>query len=279
MRIKYTQNRIFLLMTINERFEIIIKILFNGNKRAFAKNVGISPTVVENIVGSRKGKPSYDVLEKVCANTNISAEWMLFGTDKDPFKDVINIRKKLVWSATPGDDPDNEEKAVTTVFSKGREHIENKVPEDRQEAIPLAEITEKSKVKPIPLVTETAVAGFGNEYFSIAEKDVKEYYVIPKFRFCRVDFMIEVSGLSMYPHFNPGDVIACTILHDRKFLQWNKCHVIATREQGILVKRLMPSKHEGCLTAISDNKDYPPFDIPIEEITGIALVVGAVSLE
>ena len=41
----------------------------------------------------------------------------------------------------------------------------------------------------------------------------------------------------------------------------------------------MPSKHEGCLTAISDNKDYPPFDIPIEEITGIALVVGSVSLE
>ena len=152
-------------------------------------------------------------------------------------------------------------------------------PHHEQEAIPLAEINEASNIKPIPLVTETAAAGFGNEYFSIAEKDVKEYYVIPKFRFCRVDFMIEVSGLSMYPHFNPGDVIACTILHDRKFLQWNKCHVIATREQGILVKRLMPSKHEGCFTAISDNKDYPPFDIPVEEITGIALVVGSVSLE
>ena len=48
--------------------------LFQGNKRAFAKAVGISPTVVENIVGTRKGKPSYDVLEKVCSNANISAE-------------------------------------------------------------------------------------------------------------------------------------------------------------------------------------------------------------
>lgn len=91
--------------------------------------------------------------------------------------------------------------------------------------------------------------------------------------------MIEISGLSMYPHFSPGDVIACTILTDRKFLQWNKCHVIATREQGILVKRLMPSDNKECLRAISDNKDYPPFDIPIEEITGLALVVGSVSLE
>ena len=149
----------------------------------------------------------------------------------------------------------------------------------RPEAIPLADAQGTGSVKPIPLVTATAAAGFGNGHFSIAEEDVKEYYVIPKFRFCKVDFMIEVSGLSMYPHFNPGDVIACTILTDRKFLQWNKCHVIATREQGILVKRLMPSEQDGFLTAVSDNKEYPPFDIPLEEITGIALVVGSVSLE
>ena len=62
-------------MTVNERFETIIRVLFGGNKRAFALHVGISPTVVENVVGTRKGKPSFDVLEKVCANANISAEW------------------------------------------------------------------------------------------------------------------------------------------------------------------------------------------------------------
>lgn len=154
---------------------------------------------------------------------------------------------------------------------------------EKQEAIPLADTNgngiASGEVTPIPLVTETAAAGFGNEHFSIAEKDVKEYYVIPKFRSTRVDFMIEVSGLSMYPHFNPGDVIACTILTDRKFLQWNKCHVIATREQGILVKRLMPSEHQNCLRVVSDNKDYPPFDIPLDDITGLALVIGSVSLE
>ncbi len=150
---------------------------------------------------------------------------------------------------------------------------------DRPKAQPLAAIWENTNIKPIPLVTEKAAAGFGNGNFSIEEKDVKEYYVIPKFRYCKVDFMIEVSGLSMYPHFIPGDVIACTILTDQKFLQWNKCHVIATREQGILVKRLMPSEQEGFLTAVSDNKEYPPFDIPVDEITGIALVVGSVGLE
>ena len=49
---------------INGRFVEIINRLYAGNKRAFAQHVGISPTVIENVVGTRQGKPSYDVLEK-----------------------------------------------------------------------------------------------------------------------------------------------------------------------------------------------------------------------
>ena len=41
-------------MSINERFETIIKVLFNNNKRAFAKTVGVSPTVVENMLVREK---------------------------------------------------------------------------------------------------------------------------------------------------------------------------------------------------------------------------------
>ncbi len=136
-----------------------------------------------------------------------------------------------------------------------------------------------TSTNPIPLVTEKAAAGFGNNSFAICEDDIKDYYIIPKFRFANVDFMIEVSGLSMYPHFKSGDIIACTILHDAKFIQWNRCHVIATRDQGILVKRIMPGTQEGSYLIVSDNKEYPPFELPISEITGIALVVGCVSLE
>ncbi len=79
-------------MTINERFQTIIDVLFGGNKRAFAIHVGISPTVVENVVGKRKGKPSFDILEKVCANANISAEWLLMGKG-ELFFDMIEGRK------------------------------------------------------------------------------------------------------------------------------------------------------------------------------------------
>ncbi len=103
------------MMTINERFEIIIQILCNGNKRAFAKAVGISPTVVENIVGTRKGKPSYDVLVKVCSNANISAEWLLLGIG-DKFADAFEFRKYLHISSK--DVPDSEFEAENKEYEK-----------------------------------------------------------------------------------------------------------------------------------------------------------------
>lgn len=110
-------------MTINERFEWIIKILFKGNKSAFAKAVGISPTVVENVVGARKGKPSYDVLLKVCANANISAEWLFFGEASDPAMGMFNIRKELELTA-PYISEDGTEKELQTQFKIGKSESE-----------------------------------------------------------------------------------------------------------------------------------------------------------
>lgn len=66
-------------MSINERFQSVIDVLYNGNKRAFAMSIDVAPTVIENVVGKRQGKPSFDVLCALCANANISAEWILRG--------------------------------------------------------------------------------------------------------------------------------------------------------------------------------------------------------
>lgn len=219
------------------------------SKRDFYTRIGVSRGTLESATGITE-----DVMAKFIATyPDVNPEWLLTGHG--------NMLKSVTVNPTATNTPIPEDNI------------------DRPKARPLTTIWETTNVKPIPLVTETAAAGFGNGLLSIEEKDVKEYYVIPKFRYCNVDFMIEVSGLSMYPHFNPGDVIACTILKDRKFLQWNKCHVIATREQGILVKRLMPGTKDGYITVVSDNKEYPAFDVPFDEITGLALVIGSVGLE
>jgi phage repressor protein C with HTH and peptisase S24 domain len=131
----------------------------------------------------------------------------------------------------------------------------------------------------IPLVNGNAIGGFGGSQFSIDKIDVKEYYVVPKFKNKKIDFMIEVEGSSMYPKYNSGDVVACRIINESNFIQWNKAHVVATRDQGILLKRIKPGKETDVVTLISDNKDYDPFNVSMQEITGMAIVVGVIRLE
>lgn len=72
----------------------IINQLYNGNKRAFSMAVGVTPTVIENVVGTRQGKPSFDVLEKVCANANISATWLMTGRGEMIADESITIAKQ-----------------------------------------------------------------------------------------------------------------------------------------------------------------------------------------
>jgi repressor LexA len=133
--------------------------------------------------------------------------------------------------------------------------------------------------KGYPLINVTAIGGVGNSVFSFTDRDIKAYYKIPKFSHKKVDFMIEVEGSSMYPKYNSGDVVACTIIKDSAFIQWNKTHVIATREQGIIIKRIKKGLEDDFLTMVSDNNSYDPFEVPKTEITGIALVVGVIRLE
>lgn len=142
---------------------------------------------------------------------------------------------------------------------------------------PMLKESKKDSSIGIPLVSLNAVAGFGNRNFSIKEEDVQERYIVPDFN--GIDFMIRVKGNSMVPKFNSGDIVACRIIKESRFIQWNKPHVIATREQGLLCKRLAQSEKQDHLKAISDNKEYPPFDIPQAEITGVALVIGTIRLE
>jgi repressor LexA len=131
--------------------------------------------------------------------------------------------------------------------------------------------------KDIVLVSIEAIAGFGSSDFAIQDQDIQALYKVPDFN--NIDFMIRVKGNSMYPKYSSGDVVACRILRDSKFIEWNKPHLISTTEHGLLVKRIRKSNDKDCITAISDNKEYDPFDIPMNEVTGIAIIIGVIRLE
>lgn len=137
--------------------------------------------------------------------------------------------------------------------------------------------TDLPQGKYIALYDVEAAAGYESFDVMISKEKVVGEFVIPTFK--SADWMIYVRGTSMYPKYSSGDIIACKEIKESRFIQWNKVYVVATREQGLLVKRLMPSDDENCIKAVSDNEKYPPFDIPEDEIFGIALVLGAIRLE
>lgn len=244
-------------MTINERFDAIIKALFGGNKRAFALHIGVSPTVVENVVGTRKGKPSFDFLEKVCAKANISAEWLLMGKG-EMVMDMFEFRK------TP------------MIF-----HSDPKLYENKQEEIstedekPVAHLTE-SPHEGIPLIPIEAMPGALTSEQTVLEYEC-ERYVVPVFK--GADFLIPVKGSSMYPKYNSGDIVACQrVPMSDLFFQWNKVYVIDTT-QGPLIKRIKPGSDKEHVLIVSDNEKYDPFELPYSAIRAVALVIGVIRLE
>lgn len=127
----------------------------------------------------------------------------------------------------------------------------------------------------VPLIPVDAVAGYGTPAYS--DLPVEDYYTVSEFK--HADFLIRVSGDSMTPKYKSGDIVACRRVIGLNFWQWHTIYVIATRSQGVLIKRVEESTTPGCVTCVSENPAYRPFQVPLDEIVSVALVMGAIVLE
>lgn len=131
----------------------------------------------------------------------------------------------------------------------------------------------------IPLIPIEAIAGIpagdnvGSRFIDC------EHYLVPEFANLNVEYMIRVSGSSMYPKYSNGDILACRRVQELLFFQWGKIYVIDS-SQGALVKRVFEDKDPDRVLLVSDNKEkYPPFSIPISDIRSVSIVLGVIRLE
>lgn len=229
------------------------------SKREFYTKTGISRGTLESKTGITE-----DIVTKFFATyPEVNVEWIMFGKG-----DMLKTKR-------PNEHLSLEEDHSVPNKNTKKSPFSQKYDERFKQFFS----TGKNSSEAIPLVSVQAVGGFAGRDFSIQEHDIEGYYIIPKFRHLDVDFLIEVTGDSMMPRFFPGDIIACSIINNPRFIQWNKPYLIATREDGMIVKRLRRSEEHDCLLAVSDNEDYEPFDIPKSEIDGLARVVGVIHTE
>ena len=128
----------------------------------------------------------------------------------------------------------------------------------------------------IPLLPISAMAGAFTGEVTVMEYEC-ERYVIPAFK--GADFMIRVTGDSMFPTYRSGDLVACQrVPLEDLFFQWNKVYVLDT-VQGPLIKRIKRGTEPDHILIVSDNTDYDPYEITRNQFNGVALVRGIVRIE
>lgn len=223
--------------------------------KKIAEKEGISVSAFEKAIGASKGVLSRSAKK----NTDIGSKWITRIVENYPHYNAN-------WMLTGNGNMLLRDEVIQ--FQESPAPYYKKSSSNKKTGI--------SKITNIPLVEISTIENLNDLNFYINKEEVIEYFQIPKFRNKKVDFMIEIADDSMTPRYKTGDIVACSIIKDSKFIQWNKPHLIVTKEQGILIKRLKQSKLPDCMHVISDNTNYEPFDIPIQEITGIALIVGGI---
>lgn len=148
----------------------------------------------------------------------------------------------------------------------------------------------EEEIKPMPIATDApssdclpllpieAMAGYnGTDMPGVALSECP-MYCVPEFVSAGAQFLIRVSGSSMYPKYNSGDILACRRIPDITFFQWGKVYVIDSC-QGAMVKRIFEGQQPGTITCKSDNQSYPPFELPKQEIRSLSIVIGVIRLE
>lgn len=132
----------------------------------------------------------------------------------------------------------------------------------------------------LPLIPLDALAGLPGDDNDGVLFDNYERYTIPEFSAKGAQYLIRVSGTSMLPKYNNGDILACRKIDEITFFQWGKVYVMDTR-QGMLVKKVFPDKsNPDNVLCVSENKsEFPPFSLPKEEIRSLSIVVGVIGVE
>lgn len=137
-------------------------------------------------------------------------------------------------------------------------------------------VAEPTAVGGIPLIPIEAMAGVLSGNSSQVMERECEHYNIPMFK--GAEFLIRISGDSMQPKYYSGDIVACKRLPLDTFFQWNRVYVVDS-EQGVIIKRVRRGSDDRHIVFVSDNTAYEPFELPLEKIYSIALVVGVVRAE
>jgi len=80
--------------------------------------------------------------------------------------------------------------------------------------------------------------------------------------------LFQIEGDSMLPIL-PMSYIICSYVMDWSAIKNDNCYVVVSKSDGIVYKRVLNNLNLGYLTLKSDNLEYRPYQLPVEQILEI----------
>lgn len=120
--------------------------------------------------------------------------------------------------------------------------------------------------QPVKLYDITASAGFFELYNDDNQRPIDTISVPSS---VQADGAIYARGNSMQPVISSGDIIAFKVINDPMYIAWGSIYIIDYSINGdhyTTVKILQPGSTTGTIKLVSTNNDYPPREIPSDNI-------------
>lgn len=218
-------------------------------QQSFADLIGIKRSSLGAYEEGR-AKPNYETIQTIARKFNISIDRLLT-------QDLAKIADESVFGNS----------RVTTVGSYANQHLGSPAPLDIEgKKLRVLSITvDENDNENIELVPDKARAGYLEGY-----ADPQYIEKLPKFR---LPFLpqgtyraFEIKGDSMLP-LQPGSVVVGEYVADWLDVKNNETYIVVSQNEGIVYKRVLNNITENkTLILKSDNDDYPPYPIKIEDV-------------
>lgn len=201
------------------------------------------------------------------------------GCTQEKFAELIDIKRSLVGAYEEGraDPRLNNLIRMSEVFNIPVDDLIKRdltqfdtALDDRSSSFKILSITvDRDDNENIELIPQKASAGYLNGY-----SDPDYLRELPKFQLPFLDRTgtyraFEITGDSMLP-IASGTIIIGKYLERIEEITNARTYVLVTKDEGIVYKRVFNYMEEkGSLYLVSDNKVYPPYEVPAGDILEI----------
>lgn len=223
--------------------EKLVDYFSNGNKAAFAKQLGVSPQTVHSWIA----RNTFDSELVFAKCDGLSADWLLTG-EGPMLRSEDGIRFEETIQRAPV--------RLHRISGKSRDTV----------------VSEQS----VPLYGVEATAGI------MAQGDMSDYIIdhisIPHMP--KVDGALVVTGDSMFPIIKSGDIVLYKVFQDFRHIIYGQMYLVSVIMEGdtlVLVKYVY--RVEGAddfILLVSENKHHEPFKVPLSSVRSLALIKGSI---